>query len=89
MRVINLALLFFALFTCSFMKGEWIIMKRYFVLMNGKIFGFKFKTNSYKIAKWFADLKLWTYAKIHDSKADDIDPPWSKCIYINDRRGPK
>lgn len=64
-------------------------MKRYFVVMRGNIFGFTFKTNSYGFAKWLVDLKLWSYAKIHDAKASDVNPPWSKCIYINDRRGSK
>lgn len=62
-------------------------MKRYFVLMCTDKFTFEKKTNSLKLAKWLADLKIWRYAKIHDSKASDIDPLWSKCIYINDRRG--
>ena len=62
-------------------------MKRYFVLMNGEKYGFRICTNSLKIARWFADLKVWTYSKIHDVKAPGVDAPWSKCIYINDRRG--
>lgn len=61
-------------------------MKRYFVLMLSKRFRFRVRTNSFRIAKWLADLKLWEYAKIHDSKASDVNPPWSKCVYINDRR---
>lgn len=61
-------------------------MKRYFVVMNSKLFGFTKKTNSLKVARWLADLKWWTYAKIHDTKADGVNPPWSKCIYINDKR---
>lgn len=61
-------------------------MKRYFVLMNGKRYGFTKQTNSLKVARWFADLKCWKYSKIHDREADGINPPWSKCIYINDRR---
>lgn len=64
-------------------------MKRYFVLMCTDKFAFSKETNSLKLAKWLADLKIWRYAKIHDNKTRDIDPPWSmsKCIYINDRRG--
>lgn len=61
-------------------------MKRYFVIMQGRLFGFTKKTNSLNVARWLADLNCWTYAKIHDAKADDSNPPWSKCIYINDRR---
>lgn len=61
-------------------------MKRYFVLMQTKYFGYvRVKTNSLRIAKWLADLKIWQYAKIHDSKASDVNPPWSKCIYIRKR----
>ena len=76
---------FFAKNTLTFMKGM-IFMKRYFVLMNGKKFGFIVRTNSLKTARWFADLRFWTYSKIHDTKAPNVNVPWSKCIYINDRR---
>ena len=55
--------------------------------MNGEKYGFRVRTNSLKIARWFADLKFWTYSKIHDYKAPGVDAPWSKCVYINDRRG--
>lgn len=61
-------------------------MKRYFVLMQSKRFRFTKRTNSLQVARWFADLNCWAYAKIHDSEASGINPPWSKCIYINDRR---
>lgn len=60
-------------------------MKRYFVLMCGKRFQHTFTTNSLKLARWMADLRIWEYAKIHDAKMDDVDPPWSKCIYIKKR----
>ena len=54
--------------------------------MQTKYFGYvRVKTNSLRIAKWLADLKIWQYAKIHDSKASDVNPPWSKCIYIRKR----
>lgn len=57
-------------------------MKRYFVLMQTEHFSFRKTTNSFKVAKWLADLKCWKYAKIHDAQASDKNPPWSKCIYI-------
>ena len=81
------SLLFLAIFTFCIMERKVIFMKRYFVLMNGEKNGFIMRTNSLKIARWFADLKFWTYSKIHDTKAPGVDAPWSKCIYINDRRG--
>lgn len=68
-------------------KKERIDMKRYFVLMQTKNFYHTFRTNSFGLAKWMADLKFWKYAKIHDAKASDVNLPMSKCIYINDRRG--
>lgn len=61
-------------------------MKRYFVLMQTEKLRFKVTTNSFKRAVKLANLKYWKYAKIHDCKADDTNPPWSKCIYIVDRR---
>ena len=63
-------------------------MKRYFVLMQTKKFNHTFKTNSWRLAKWLADLKVWRYAKIHDANASDVNPPWSKCVYIT-KRGSK
>lgn len=60
--------------------------KRYFVLMRTEKFIFEKKTNSFKVAKWLADLKIWKYAKIHDAFASDVNPPWSKCIYIKENR---
>jgi hypothetical protein len=60
--------------------------KRYFVLMQTKILGFVKHTNSLRVAMWLANLKFWTYAKIHDTNAEDVKYPQSKCIYINDRR---
>jgi hypothetical protein len=60
--------------------------KRYIVILNFKKVGFELHTNSLKVAKRLASLKIWWYAKIHDMKAEDAEYPWSKCIYINDRR---
>lgn len=60
--------------------------KRYFVLLHTNHFAFKVKTNSFKIAKWFADLKCLKYAKIHDTDANDEGIPFSKCIYINEHK---
>lgn len=57
--------------------------KRYAVLTHSKHYYLRFKTNSYRIAKWLADLNVWEYAKIHDNSVDSY---YSKCIYINDRR---
>lgn len=57
-------------------------MKRYTILMQGKKWMFIKRTNSLKIAKWFANLNIWTYAKIHENQANNL----SKCIYINDKR---
>ena len=59
-------------------------MKRYFILMESKKWIFTKRTNSLKIAKWFANLNIWTYAKIHDMRANGY---FSKCIYVNDKRG--
>lgn len=55
--------------------------KKYFVLMNTRKFGFTVETNSFRIAKWFANLKLWTYSKIHNYVNGK-----SYCIFINDKR---
>ena len=60
--------------------------KRYFVLMLTKNFSHVFTTNSWKLAKKLADMKIWKYAKIHDREASGANPPWSKCVYINDKR---
>lgn len=54
--------------------------KKYFVLMNGKRYGFTARVNSWRFANWLMNLNLWTYAKIHN----DIT---HECIAINDRRG--
>lgn len=61
--------------------------KRYMVVMRTNKHIWYHKTNSLRLAKWIADLRFWKHAKIHDKFASDVDAPWSKCIYVNDKRG--
>lgn len=63
-------------------------MKQYFVLVKNRKLGFMVHTNSLKLARWLADLKIWKYAKIYDTQASDEIHYFSKCIYIKDRRKP-
>lgn len=53
--------------------------KRYFVLMSTNRFAFTVNCNSIKIATWLMNLKVWKYAKIHDT----LDG--HKCIKIKRR----
>lgn len=56
--------------------------KRYLVVMRTNKEIWLHRTNSWKLAKWIADLRFWKHAKIHDYFApDNGDLSWSKCVY--------